>query len=314
MVVYKEITPLSQKDAFIILNSEKIGFEYPIHYHSAYELTLILNSSGNRIIGDSVEKYNTNDLVLIGPEIYHKWDDDDMPPKERNNAHVITIQFSKDLFNQSLFLKECFFSIKGLLKDSQKGLKFNGETFKIVALRMQNLVSIKGFDALLEFLKILQLLSNSNDKKFLAGEGFVSIKEHDKGDRVNKMYNYILANFNDRNLRITKLAQEANMSSSAFGHFFKKCTNKSFTQFVVDLRLGHASKLLLDSNLSISEIAFVSGFNNIANFNRLFKKNKLVTPKRYRQNLIRANNFNWKKQLGAYHYVPSKKLNSNLTV
>ncbi len=305
MTVYKEITPLTQNDIFIILNSEKIGFEYPIHYHPAYELTLILNSSGNRIVGNSVEKYYLNDLVLIGPEIYHKWDDDDMPPEKRNNAHVITIQFSKDLFNQSLFLKESFFSIKNLLKDSQRGLKFVGETFDIVSLKIQNLVTIKGFDALLEFLKILHLLSISNDKKFLAGEGFVSIKEYDKGDRVNKMYNYILANFNDRNLRITKLAQEANMSSSAFGHFFKKCTNKNFTQFVVDLRLGHASKLLLNSNLSISEIAFISGFNNIANFNRLFKKNKFDTPKRYRQNLMKATNFNWKKQLSTNQFVPS---------
>ena len=139
----------------------------------------------------------------------------------------------------------------------------------------------------------------------MASEGLISIKEYEKGDRVNKMYEYILANFNDRNLRITDLAQEANMSSSAFGHFFKKCTNKSFTQFVVDLRLGHASKLLIDSNLTISEIAFISGFNNIANFNRLFKKNKFLTPKQYKQNLIPSINFNWKEQLTTNQFMPS---------
>lgn len=305
MKVFKEITPLTQNDVFVIINSEKIGFEYPIHYHSAYELTLVLNSSGNRIIGDSVEKYSSYDLVLIGPEIYHKWDDDDVSPAKRNNAHVITIQFSKDLFNQALFLKDDFLSIKNLLKDSQRGLKFTGDTFKVIASKIRNLVAITGFNAVLEFLKILQLLSVSNNKEYLAGEGFISIKEYEKGDRVNKMYKYILANFNDRNLRINDLADEANMSPSAFGHFFKKCTNKSFTQFVVDLRLGHASKLLIDSNLSISEIAFISGFNNIANFNRLFKKNKFFTPKQYRQDLIQAANFNWEKQLTANQFIPS---------
>ncbi|MCH7525189.1 MAG: AraC family transcriptional regulator, partial [Bacteroidetes bacterium] len=93
MIIYKEITPLSENDVFIIKNSENVGFDYPIHYHSAYELTLILNSSGNRIVGDSVEKYNSRDLVLIGPEIYPKLDDDDIPFHRRNNAHVITIQF-----------------------------------------------------------------------------------------------------------------------------------------------------------------------------------------------------------------------------
>ena len=305
MIVYKEITPLTQSDVFIIINSEKVGFDYPIHYHSAYELTLILNSSGNRIVGDSVEKYSLNDLVLIGPEIYHRWDDDDIAPEKRNNAHVITIQFSKDLFEQTLFLKESFSSIKNLLKDSQRGLKFVGETFSIVAEKIKNLTRVKKFESVMEFLKILNTLSISEDKKYLASDGFISIKEDAKGDRVNKMYTYILTHFTDSDLRITELAQESNMSTSAFGHFFKKSTNKSFTQFVVDMRLGYASKLLLNSNDSISEIAFKSGFNNIANFNRLFKKNKFITPKQYRHNLKNSNSFNWKKQLSPNQFVPS---------
>ena len=305
MILYKEITPLTKHDVFIIVNSEDVGFEYPIHYHSAFELTLILNSSGNRIVGDSVEKYKSNDLVLIGPEIYHKWDDDDIAPEKRNNAHVITIQFSKDLFDQTLFLKEPFFSIKNLLKDSQRGLKFTKETFKTIAEKMLNLVSYKGFEAVIEFLKILHILSVSKDKKYLCSEGFISIKNDEKGDRVNKMYDYILTHFSDPSLRITELASESSMSASAFGHFFKKSTNKSFTQFVVDLRLGYAIRLLLNSDESISEIAFRSGFNNIANFNRLFKKNKFISPKQYRQNLIGSNNFNWEKQLTPNQFISS---------
>lgn len=305
MIVYKEITPLTPSDVFVIINSEKVGFDYPIHYHSAYELTLILNSSGNRIVGDSVEKYSLNDLVLIGPEIYHRWDDDDVAPEKRNNAHVITIQFSKDLFEQTLFLKESFSSIKNLLKESQRGLKFVGETFSIVAEKMKNVTIEKKFESVVEFLKILHTLSISKDKQYLASDGFVSIKEDAKGDRVTKMYTYILTHFNDSNLRITELAQESNMSTSAFGHFFKKSTNKSFTQFVVDMRLGYASKLLLNSNDSISEIAYKSGFNNIANFNRLFKKNKFITPKQYRRNFKPSKNFNWKKQLSPNQFIPS---------
>ena len=305
MIVYKEITPVTQNDVFIIINSEKIGFDYPIHYHSAYELTLILKSSGNRIVGDSVEKYSSNDLVLIGPEIYHRWDDDDIAPEKRNNAHVITIQFSKDLFDQTLFLKESFAPIKNLLKDSQRGLKFSGETFKTIAERMKNLTSVNKFESAIEFLKILNLLALSKDKKYLASEGFTSFREDVKGDRVNKMYAYILTHFNDPSLRITELARESNMSTSAFGHFFKKSTNKSFTQFVVDMRLGYASKLLLNSNQSISEIAYESGFNNIANFNRLFKKNKFITPKQYRRNLKKSNVFNWEKQLSPNQFIPA---------
>ena len=195
--------------------------------------------------------------------------------------------------------------IKNLLKDSQRGLKFTDETFRIIALKIQNLIAIKGFEAVIEFLKILHILSISKDKKCLASEGFISIKVDEKGDRINKMFTYILTHFNDPNLRITELALESNMSTSAFGHFFKKSTNKSFTQFVVDLRLGYASKLLINSNYSISEIAYKSGFNNIANFNRLFKKNKAFTPKQYRQNLMQSNNFNWEKQLTPNQFIPS---------
>lgn len=305
MIVYKEITPLTENDVFVIINSKKVGFDYPIHYHSAYELTLILNSSGNRIVGDSVEKYSSSDLVLIGPEIYHRWDDDDIPLEERNNAHVITIQFSKDLFEQSLFLKESFYSIKKLLKNAQRGIKFTGETFSAVAEKMKNLTGENTFESTIGFLDILNSLSISKDKKHLTSEGFISIKEDLKGDRVNKMYTYILNHFTDSNLRITELAHESNMSTSAFGHFFKKSTNKNFTEFVVDMRLGYASNLLLNSNDSISEIAYKSGFNNIANFNRLFKKNKFITPKEYRRNLTRSNNFNWKKQLTPNQFIPS---------
>ena len=222
MFVYKEITPLTQNDLFIVLNSENIGFDYPIHYHSAYELTLILNSSGNRIIGDSIEKYNFTDLVLIGPEIYHKWDDDDMPPEKKNKAQVITIQFSIDLFDQSLFSKDSFFLIHKLLKDSQRGLVFTDETFKNISLKMKMLVNSQGFSASILFLNILHLLSISNYKRQLSGEEFATIIEDEKSDRATEMYKYILAHSKDSKLRITDLAHEFNMSPSAFGHFFKK--------------------------------------------------------------------------------------------
>lgn len=305
MIIYKEITPLTQHDVFVIVNSKNVGFDYPIHYHSEFELSLILNSSGNRIVGDSVEKYKLNDLVLIGPEIYHKWDDDDLPPERKNTAHVITIQFSNDILDQPLFLKESFLAIRNLLKDSQRGLKFTKETFKIVSDKMQNLDSFKDFEAVLEFFQILHQLSISKDKSYLSSKVFSSIKNDEKSDRINKMYEYILSHFNDPSLRITELANEFNMSASAFGHFFKKSTNKSFTQFVVDLRLGHSIWLMQNSNKSISEIAFESGFNNIANFNRLFKKNKFVSPKQYKQNFLGSSNFDWEKQLTPNQFIPT---------
>lgn len=307
MKVYKEVIPLSNNDALIIRNSEKIGFDYPIHSHLAYELTLVMNSSGNRIIGDSVEKYGGNDLVLIGSGVYHKWDDEDVPKNKKNNAHVITIQFSKELFNESIFLKKPFYSINALLKDSRRGIKFTDNTLKIVSSKILKLVLLNEFDTFIEFLKILHTLSVSTDKTCLASEEFISMKEDGMEDKINTIYSYILNHFSDCNLRITELADRFNMSPSAFGHFFKEQTNKNFSQFLIALRLRHASTYLLNSSLSINEIAYKTGFNNISNFNRLFKKNKSITPKKYRKNRYKATQFDWETQLAPNQFVPLNK-------
>ena len=305
MKPYKEILPLSQSDVLIISNSEKVGFDYPIHSHQAYELTLIMQSSGNRIIGDSAEKYKSHDLVLIGSGVYHKWDDADVPKYNKNRAHVITIQFSKDLFDESLFLKKSFYTIKSLLNDSRRGIKFTGNTYKTVSLKMKELVDLNEFDRTIAFLKILHALSVSTERRCLASEGFTPMKVGKLEDKTNTIYSYISNHFNDSNLRITELADRFNMSASAFGHYFKAHTHVNFTQFLIELRLKHAADFLLNSNLTISEIAYNTGFNNISNFNRLFKKNKDITPKQYRKNRYESTPFDWKEQLSPNQFVPS---------
>lgn len=304
MKTYKEIIPLSLHDVFIVNNSEKVGFDYPIHSHQAHELTLILRSSGNRIVGDSIEKYKDRDLVLIGSGVYHKWDDENVPIHKKNNAHVITVQFSNDFLSNSLFKKKSFSTIKRLLKDSRKGIKFTGETFEIISKKLLNLVSIDGFYSVIEFMETLHILSVSKDKFCLASEDFVPLSEGESKNKINIVYSYILDHFNNPNLRITELAYRFNMSPSAFGHFFKAKTNMSFTQSLVSIRLSYASNLLLNSNLTISEIAYKAGFNNISNFNRLFKKNKTITPKQYREKLFLTTDFDINKQLTPNQFVP----------
>ena len=306
MKVFKEITPLQERDVYVILNSIDIGFDYPIHAHSEYELTLILKCSGNRIVGDSIEEYTGHDLVLIGPELHHKWDDVLMPLKKKQKAHVITIQFHDNLFSKSFLDKEALLSIKMLLEDSSKGTQFYGQTFEVVADRMMRLTKLKGFEGVIEFLNILNILSSSQEKRHLASEGFTPNCGYVQEGKVDKMYESILENFTDCNYRITDVASELNMSASAFGHFFKKCTNKSFTDFLINLRLGYACKLLLESDHSIGEISYMSGFNNIANFNRLFRRYKFETPAEYRKYLEKKNEFDWEDQITSNQFMPGK--------
>jgi len=308
MKVYKEITPLSEQDVFVLLDSKQVGFDYPIHSHSAIELTLVMNSSGNRIVGDSVKKYTDTDLVMIGADLYHKWDDDDVPPKKKNKAHVITIQFSEIQFQGSLFSKKAFSAIRQMLFDAQRGISFFGKTRQHLSVQIIELSKLKKFDAVIKFLKILQLLSNSKEIKLLASEGFDIVNKDLNANKINKIFKYITDNFTNSKLNISELANAFNMSPSSFGHYFKRRTNKSFTQFVIDMRLGYASRLLLYSEDTISDIADKSGYNNIANFNRLFKKNKGLTPFAYRQTMRSSEEFYWKVQTTPNQFIPSDLL------
>lgn len=302
MKVYREITPLQDPDIFVILDSLNNSFDYPIHNHPELELNLVLGSSGTRIIGDSTERYANQDLVLIGPYLFHKWDG----VEDHEHSRVITIQFRMDLFNSHFFEKNRFSNIRKLLLDSSRGIKFHGKTFEEAAKLMIELTEDSGFSNVVNFLKLLNLLSYSQERNYLASEGFSPQSAPSKGNRIQIAYAYILQNFKQKDMRIGELAEQLNMSVSAFSHFFKKYTNKSFRQFLIDVRLGHACRLLLDTDMDIKEICFSSGFNNAANFNRLFKKYRSCTPKEFRRKAFEEASFDWTKQNTPWQFVPSE--------
>jgi AraC-like DNA-binding protein len=283
MRIYREITPVREDDVFIIRDYHNPKFEYPIHNHPELELNLVINCAGNRIVGDSVAKYSLKDLVLIGSDVYHRWDDDDLDYDNRPGPPlVITIQFDKNLFDAKMLSKKAFYAIRLLLDQSVRGIQFHGETLEQSIELLQTIVQAGEFEKVLGFLQLMQLLATSKERSFLASTGFSSKPEHSKSQRINDVYEYILNNFNKK-IGLKDVAAIANMSDSAFSHFFKKSTNKSFTQFVIDLRIGHACKLLLESQDTISQICYNCGFSNVSNFNRLFKKNKGLSPYNYRK-------------------------------
>jgi len=306
MQVYKEITPLREPDVFVLLDSVSNGFDYPIHNHPEYELNLVAGMSGTRVVGDSIERYTDFDLALLGPYVYHKWDGDTALLGEGQPYRVITIQFGMDLFGNRLLQKERFFKIRKLLDDSRRGIKFHG---KAIAEAMQKMVALaedKGFSNIIEFLSLLDLLSCSDERSFLASEGFSPQSSKIDNHRIQTAYACILKNFTNSNLKIGDLARLANMSESAFSHFFQKYTNKSFTQFLVDVRVGHVCKLLLDSDDCVKRICFQSGFNNLANFNRLFRKNRGCTPIEYRRRYQSNEQFDWAHQTTPWQFLPSR--------
>lgn len=289
MKIYSEITPLRDENIFVVQSHTNACFDYPIHLHPEFELNLVMNCSGRRIVGDSVNDFKKIDLVLLGPNLYHKWERTD-----NNNtiADVITVQFDRNLIDNSILNKNSLKPIKNLLENSFRGLSFHGQTQKELINELKELFCLNGFDATMKFLSILNILAKSRSFDYIAGTSFSSNFEFSKNQRIHKTYDYIIENYKNDNLSLKKIAEINNMSESAFSHFFKKRTNKSFTQFVIEFRITQTIKLLQETNKTIKEICYECGFNNISNFNRIFKKKMEVTPKEYRNNIQHMSNIN----------------------
>ncbi len=309
MNIYQEITPLKALDIFVVLDSSNNGFDYPIHNHPEYELNFISGMSGIRIVGDSTERYENSDLVLLGPNLFHKWEGDADLQTKKNDYRVITIQFGMGLFNGQFFQKERFYKIRKLLQDSKKGIKFLEKTINEVKPIIFNLTQDKGFKNVIEFLQLLDVLSESEDTCFLSSDGFSNKAFSADTTRIQTVNNYILKNFTKTDLKIGDVASLINMTDSAFSHFFHKFAFRSFTQFLVDIRIGHACKLILETDETIGQISYQSGFNNIANFNRLFKKYRHCTPIEYRRRYTEKNTFDWTNQATPWQFVPSTNKN-----
>ncbi|MBQ1218756.1 MAG: helix-turn-helix domain-containing protein [Bacteroidales bacterium] len=284
--VIREITPLSDRDFFYIADRSKSEFTYPIHSHQEVELNFTEHAAGvRRIVGDSVEIMGDYDLVLIASKnLEHVWEQHEC---RSERVREITIQFSEDLFNKNFTNKGQFDSIREMISKAQRGLSFPMSAILKVYSRLDNLSAEKdGFKAILTFMSILHDLSECEDAKVLSSSSFAKIETYSDSKRVQKVQSYINENYKS-DIRLPVLAQMVDMSPVAFSRFFKLKTGKSLSDYIIDIRLGYASSLLVDSSNSIADICYDCGFNNLSNFNRIFKKKKNCSPKEFRENFRR---------------------------
>ena len=282
--VLHEITPLMGRDALYIADRNKKEFAYPIHNHEVYELNFVENAAGvRRIVGDSSEIIGNYDLVLItSPDLEHVWEQNTCTSKE---IREITIQFKFGLDEEDvLFEKTPFLSIRNMLKEAQKGLAFPLPAIMKVYNLLTSISSIDDrFEALLQFLRILHILSIQDGAHALATSAYAKVKIEDDSRRVLKVKNYINENYMYE-LKLATLADLANMSPSAFSRFFKLHTGRTLSDYIIDIRMGFATRLLLDTNDTIAEVGFNCGYNNLSNFNRIFKRKKGCSPSEFREN------------------------------
>ena len=280
--IIREITPLSDKDCFYIAERHKTEFTYPMHNHSEFELNFCEKAAGvRRIVGDSSEVICEYDLVLItGKELEHVWEQNDCRSRD---IREITIQFSSDLFFESFLNKNQFNSIRQMLERAQKGLSFPMSTImKVYPLLDKLATEEQGFYAVMNFMTILYELSLSGkDACTLSTSSFAKIDINSDSRRVQKIQEYINKHY-QQEIRLNALADVVGMTPVSFSRFFKLRTGKNLSDYIIDIRLGYASRLLVDSTMSIAEICYDCGFNNLSNFNRIFKKKKECSPKEFR--------------------------------
>lgn len=278
--IQREITPLTPGDCLLVFDRIKSKFDFPIHFHPEYELNFILNASNaERFVGDHKCFIGNTELVLVGPNVYHGWNNGRCQSEQ---IHEITIQFHRDLIHDSLLERNMMQSIKRLLTDSVRGISFSEKTIEEVTERLTCLSQKNGFEAFIELIDILHQLSLSKDQKILCQEA-ANNSDFANSGQIKKIFSFIEQNYQEK-IQVEDAARHLNMTESTLSRLIKKRTGKSFISFLNDYRLGFACRWLTETNQSVSEIADRCGFYNISNFNRIFKKSKGCTPLEYRQN------------------------------
>jgi AraC-like DNA-binding protein len=281
--VIHEITPLMSKDVMFIADRKKKEFTYPIHNHEVFELNFVEHASGvRRIVGDSSEVIGDYDLVLItSPELEHVWLQNSC---KSDNIREITIQFDFDISEDGFFGRNPFRTVRYMMNEARKGLAFPLSAIMKVYNQLTTLSQEHdSFYAFTKFMTILYELSTCDGVRTLATSSYAKVEEASDSRRVLKVKNYIAKHYRE-DIRLATLSDVAGMSPSAFSRFFKLHTGRNLSEYIIDQRLGYASRLLVDSTNSIAEIGFACGFNNLSNFNRIFKKKKGCSPSEFREN------------------------------
>jgi AraC-like DNA-binding protein len=231
------------------------------------------------VVGNSIGVVEDAELIFIGPNLYHAWFTHQCDSEAVSET---IIQFPKDLFDDQLLNRNQLCFIKNMMNNARRGILFPKNIINDVAARIIGLKDKDHFEAVLELLGIFNILSLCPNIRLLSDPGFSREKIEQKSRRMERVFEFMYANYH-KNVPLAEVAEIANMPAASFSRFIKKRTGKTFVEILNEIRLGYASRLLVDTNKTIAEIAYQCGFNNISNFNRTFKHKKLCTPKEFRE-------------------------------
>ncbi len=258
------------------------------HYHEELELVFIEKSEGTRFIGDSIDRFETNDLLLIGSNLPHMFQNDKafFEPDSTARAVAQVIHFHPQFLNTQLGQIPEFIPLDQLLKDAALGIRFSKKATEAVNDEIAKINELSGAASLICFLNILNILSQ-DDYTTIASPGFVSQFEGVSDERLGQVYDYVMNHFQEK-ISIEEIADLVSMNKASFCRYFKRITQKTFTDFLNDIRIGFACKMLLENHMSILEVCYHCGYNNVSHFNRQFRKKMKLSPSAYQRSRVKS--------------------------
>jgi len=248
------------------------------HYHPEIELIFVYKGSGKRQIGSNISYFTDGDLILIGSNLPHCG----MTNENTKNEYEVVIQFSKEFLGQDFWKAVEMSRISVLLEKAKSGIVFGEDFKKAVKPKIDALTESHSLNKLLLLIEVLDQMSLTQDYKILNASKYYLQTQKEDNDRINVIFNYVKDHFKEQ-ITLETVAELANMTVPSFCRYFKKITNKTFTQFVNEYRITHALKLLAEQPMSITEVCFDSGFNNFSYFNKTFKEHTQKSPSQYRK-------------------------------
>lgn len=274
--------PKTDNQGFMVQYDNMAHFYNQLHHHPELQLAYILDGTGDLFVGDSITSFKPGDLFMIGSNQSHifKSDPKYFEKDSKGKSRAISIFFHDQSLGDGFFEIAETSSLRQLIERSVRGLQFESSVADAVGPDIKKILDITGFDRFLEILSILHKLSETTSYSYLASVSNAAPPSDQESQRVNDVINYILTHYKE-DIELQKVAEVANYSKAAFCRFFKQRTRKTFSRFLNEVRVAQACKLLKNSSLNISQICYESGFNNVSNFNRQFKKIMEMTPKDY---------------------------------
>ena len=271
------------ESSFSIIDLNMDCFDGPYHFHPEFELTWIRESSGKRFLGGNVSDYEPNELVLIGPNVPHCWQSN--KDSSHTKAQAIVIQFHANFAGAPFLELPESIQIKSLFERVIGGILIKGETQLKITSKLMQCVSTYGLLRLLQFIEILDLIANSNETEPIDQQfGGLTTSTSDT-ERFQKVFNYLIGNYREE-IDLKSVAQIANLTPTAFCRYFKSVTRKTLVEVVTEFRINQACQMLRNTQKSVNEICFESGFGNISYFNKTFKAITKHTPLHYRSMFI----------------------------